>query len=77
MMLAGGLTEWNEINVNALGAIKSYFHVCHIETFETFMTARLAPSFPARLFYLYKPGVYRQTALAQVGLFVAAYLRKQ
>ena len=76
MMFAGRMTAWNETNLKALRSIQSRFHESNLETLATFAAARAAPWFPARLYLLYRSGVYRQTALAQIGLIVAACLRK-
>jgi len=76
MMFAGRMTAWNETNLKALRSIQSRFHESNLETLATFAAARAAPWFPARLYLLYRSGVYRQAALAQIGLVVAACLRK-
>lgn len=76
MVLAGRMATWNGINVNALRSIQPLFHPSSLETFETFVAARDARGLVGRLFFLHKSGVYRQSPLAQIGLFVAAVLRK-
>lgn len=76
MVLSGRMAAWTDINVNAVMAIRSRLDPDNLETFGNFVAAHRARWCPARLFFLHKSGVYRQTASAQIFLYVAAALGK-
>jgi hypothetical protein len=76
MVFSGRMAAWTDINVNALISIQSRLHPKNLETFGNFVAAHLARWFPARLYFFHKSGVYRQTASAQIFLYVAAALGK-
>jgi glycosyltransferase involved in cell wall biosynthesis len=75
-LLSGRMAAWTTINVSALRAIRSHFHPANLETFDAFIAAHNARWFLARLFFLYKSGVYRQTPLDQILLYLAAAFGK-
>lgn len=75
MMLGGRVTRWNTINLEAFRAAESVFSRENCATLESFSKARKA-IWPLRLIYLYKSGVYRQTFVDNVGLFLATLLKR-
>jgi len=77
MMLSGRFREWNEINISALRHLPAHLITPeNRETLELFAKARLTTSLLKRLHYLKGSGVYRQTILGDIGLFVAAILKR-
>ena len=76
MMLLGRFREWNETNISALHRLPTQLIMPeNRETLELFAKARSA-SLPNRLYYLIRSGVYRQTLLGDLGLWVAAILKR-
>lgn len=76
MMMQGRLVAWNDLNVAALDALRSYLHPDSMVTLDNFKASRGARWALARLFHLRRSGIYRQTVPAQIGLFVASCLRR-
>lgn len=77
MMLYGRFREWNETNITALKKMpEQVMQPAARIALENFMKARVAPSLPARLRYLYRSGVYRQTWLSSIGLLFATIIKK-
>ncbi|WP_022722448.1 glycosyltransferase family 2 protein [Rhodopseudomonas sp. B29] len=67
---AGGrLKGWNEINTRMLASLRPQLRPENAECLNYFMAARHA-KLPQRLYYLWKSGVHRQTAVENIGLFV-------
>ena len=76
MMLNGRFRDWNAMNIAALRRLPAQLmRTGNREVLELFAKARSA-SLLKRLDYLRQSGVYRQTLLGNIGLFVAAILRK-
>ena len=72
MMLGGRFRDWNETNVAALRGLPSHLITPdNRRALESFATARAAPVLK-RLLYLRRSGVYRQTRLGDLALWVAA-----
>ncbi|TKT74037.1 glycosyltransferase family 2 protein [Afipia massiliensis] len=75
MMLSGRITRWNTTNLEAFRSAEEIFSRENSATLEAFSKARKA-IWPLRLMYLYKSGVYRQTLVDNVGLFLAVLLKR-
>ncbi len=77
MMLSGRFREWNETNISALLHLPAHLIMPeNRETLELFANGRLTTSLLKRLNYLKQSGVYRQTLLGDLGLLVAAILKR-
>lgn len=76
LMFAGRVKAWNDTNLRALQTLRSHLTAGSLETLDKFIAARDANWLPARIFYLVRSRVYRQSVLADLGLMVAAALRK-
>jgi glycosyltransferase involved in cell wall biosynthesis len=76
MILKGRFRGWNAMNIAALEQVPSALikpeNRATLQLFAKARTARLLP----RLYYLWKSGVYRQTALGNIGLVVATALKR-
>jgi glycosyltransferase involved in cell wall biosynthesis len=75
MMLEGRFSEWNEVHIEALSHFKDSIPDKNAVTLRLFSEARNS-ILPKRLYLLYRCGIYRQTFLGNLGLLVAALLRK-
>ena len=76
MMLSGRFRDWNDTNIAALRRLPAHLmQPRNREDLELFAKSRSA-SLPKRLLYLAQSGVYRQTLLGNLGLFVAAIVKK-
>lgn len=75
LMLAGRFSEWNESHVATLYQFEDRITEENIVTLRLFIEARTS-ILPKRLYLLYRSGIYRQTLLGNLGLIVAALLRK-
>jgi glycosyltransferase involved in cell wall biosynthesis len=75
-MLKGRFVRWNDRNMEGLALCEEMLTVDARETLRLFAQARSSPSVVTRLSSLIKSGVYRQTTLGQVGLFVACILKR-
>lgn len=74
-MLQGTFREWNESNLSGLEKFRKYLTPESLRTLEQFQECRQANLF--RRLSLFSPcGLYRQTAAGQLGLFVAAILKR-
>ena len=76
MLLNGRLRKWNDINASALHVLMSELQPCNRKTFEDFKAARSERGLLARLYYLVKSGVHRQTIASQMALFFAACIKR-
>jgi len=76
MVLTGRFREWNAKNTAALQKIPADLITPeNRRVLELFSKARTSPLFQ-RLYYLKRSGVYRQTTLGNIGLWVAAVFKK-
>lgn len=76
MMLSGRFRNWNAMNIAALERVPGHLIKPQNRTvLELFSKARTA-SLPRRLIYLRQSGVYRQTSIGNIGLFVAAIIKR-
>lgn len=76
MLLKGRFRQWNEGNLQALEAMEHRLTNRNRAILRTFRASRVGESPLARLAALFRSGVYRQTALGHLGLWVAAVLRR-
>lgn len=75
-MLRKGIFKcWNDRNIKALEAIRSELTPENLRILEQFTSARKSAFIP-RLIGLYRSGIYRQTALGNIGLITAAIFNK-
>lgn len=74
-LLAGRFKSWNQVNLNALNEMAPCLTNENRKTLTLFDNARSGPVF-LRIYNLYRSGVYRQTLAGNVGLLIAALLRK-
>ena len=75
MLLQGRYRDWSELHVEAL---RKNIHLLSEENkivLDLFIKARQAPLFK-RIFFFLKAGLYRQTLLGNLGLFVSVILNK-
>jgi hypothetical protein len=76
MMLSGRFRDWNDTNVAALSRLPAHLLQPNNRTIlEQFAKAR-SGSLLSRLYNLKRSGVYRQTLLGNLGLLMAAILRR-
>lgn len=76
MLLSGRMKRWNDTNIGALELLRPQLTPINQAVLDDFIAARGARPLPRRLHYFRKSGVYRQSRLAQLGLFLAVCLRK-
>jgi glycosyltransferase involved in cell wall biosynthesis len=74
-MLSGRFSEWNDANLETLSAIAPLITIQNKTTLEHFAIGRRL-RVPARIKELLRSGVYRQTFLGNVTLWIAACLGK-
>jgi len=72
-LFKGDFKTWNALNVAALRSCAHMLTEPSLHRLELFERARHA-SWPSRLFYVARSGVYRQTWDGQLGLLVAALI---
>jgi hypothetical protein len=75
MLLEGRFREWNDVKVIALQRIRSRLTPENRRILDLFSTARNRSLFP-RLIGIKRSGIHRQTMLGNLGLFVAALLKR-
>lgn len=76
MMLDGEFSRWNDTNIAALQSVPDDLITAqNRDVLRAFAKVRNA-SLPRRILYLFGSGVYRQTWLDNVGLFLAIGLKK-
>jgi glycosyltransferase involved in cell wall biosynthesis len=69
--LGGRFVRWNDVNLNMLGSIRNQLTPPNAQVLDQFTQARSA-AWPMRLWLLWKSGVYRQSFLENLALFVGA-----
>ncbi|MFT4116903.1 glycosyltransferase [Bradyrhizobium sp.] len=70
-LLSGQMAGWNEINLTLLNRVRGELLPGNVATLDLFARARTA-WLPVRLWLLWRSGVYRQTAIENLALYVAA-----
>ena len=75
-MLKGRFNDWNATNVAALQRVPTHLiEPQNVQVLQIFAKARTTP-LPMRLYYLKRSGVYRQRLIGNIGLLVAALLKR-
>jgi hypothetical protein len=74
-LFKGDFSAWNELNVAALRNCAGLLTHQSLQRLELFARARHGSTL-ARLFYVVRSGVYRQTWSGQLALFVAALAKR-
>lgn len=74
-LMTGRFKSWNEINLHALNRMRPYLTSDSQMALDTFIRSR-KKILPARLLGLWRSGIYRQTSIDNIGLFLAATLNK-
>ena len=75
MLMQGDFSGWNEGNIVALRRLQGKLTLENREILERFAKAR-DMGLILRLFNLKRCGIYRQTFLGNLGLFIAAFFKK-
>lgn len=70
-LASGQMTAWNDINLKLLSRVRSELLPENVAILDLFAHARTA-WLPARLWLLWRSGVYRQTAVENLALYLAA-----
>jgi glycosyltransferase involved in cell wall biosynthesis len=76
MILNGRFRDWNTMNIAALRQVPAHLIKPQNRTILQLLDQARTASFPKRLFYLKRCGVYRQTLLGNIGLLVATVLKR-
>lgn len=71
----GRVVMWNEVNLHTLGRMRDALTPDNARALELYTKARRA-WWPMRLWLLWKSGVYRQSLVENVGLYLGALLGK-
>jgi glycosyltransferase involved in cell wall biosynthesis len=69
--VSGRIVRWNEINLKMLDGMRNLLTPNNVLVLDRYARGRLA-SWPMRLWLLWRSGVYRQSFIDNVGLFVGA-----
>ncbi|PSH57394.1 glycosyltransferase family 2 protein [Phyllobacterium sophorae] len=75
LLFKGRFVEWTDLNMKGLSRNRDLLTREAREACDLFNGVRKASLF-RRLYYLFRSGVYRQTMFGQLGLYMAALLRK-
>lgn len=75
MLLQGRFRDWNARNLNALEGVAERITPENRELLRDFMAVRQRRTPWGRVLGLYRLGLYRQTRIGQIGLYIAALLR--
>jgi glycosyltransferase involved in cell wall biosynthesis len=73
--LSGRYVGWNNLNMSALAACRDMLTPDAAAKFDHFCKARHG-NLPQRIVSLWRSGVYRQTAIGQLSLYLAGFLGK-
>lgn len=69
----GRVVMWNDINLKVLEGLRGMLTAQNVVVLDRFSKARLA-SWPKRLWLVWRSGVYRQSVVENIGLYVGALL---
>jgi glycosyltransferase involved in cell wall biosynthesis len=69
----GRVVQWNDINLNVLEGLRGKLTPQNTVILDCFSEARRA-SWPRRLWLVWRSGVYRQSVVESIGLYVGALL---
>lgn len=70
-LATGQMAAWNAINLKLLNQVRAELRPANVAILDLFARARTA-SLPGRLWLLWRSGVYRQTAIENLALYLAA-----
>jgi len=73
--VGGRVVGWNDINLAVLGRMRAMLTPANALSLDRYTQARHAP-WPKRLWLVWQSGVYRQSMVENVGLFVGALFGK-
>jgi glycosyltransferase involved in cell wall biosynthesis len=76
MLFKGQWQEWNSIHAKALEGLLPNISNENRKVLERFVQTRRTDRLLQRCWHLWKSGVYRQTLLGEIGLLLAAAIRK-
>lgn len=76
LLLEGKLQEWNAINEAALRKASRHITLKNQNLMNTYFEIRKKKWIFSRIWCIYKSQVYRQTLIGNMGLWVAAFLKK-
>jgi hypothetical protein len=71
----GRVAAWNDVNLKLLDAMRGLLTTESVLTLDRYTSAR-QKILPARLWLIWKSGVYRQSFVETIGLFVGAVFGK-
>jgi hypothetical protein len=75
LLIQGRFRKWNDSNVMALECIREYLTPENRRTLERFKTARTRWLVP-RVWGFWRAGIHRQSALSNIGLYLAAIFNR-
>lgn len=75
MLIGGRFTNWNDRNLRALSSMREYLTPDNRRALDRFSAARRKVMLP-RVLGVLRSGVYRQTILGNMGLVLAALLKR-
>lgn len=75
MMIGGRVRRWNAVNLKALKACEKKLSLDSQETLRHFRKAR-EEIWPLRPYHLCKSGVYRQSTVDNIGMYLAAIFKR-
>jgi glycosyltransferase involved in cell wall biosynthesis len=75
-LLAGRFRDWNDANITALQKMPAHLIKSSNQEILALFAKSRNTSFVKRLYYLWRSGVYRQTALGNLGLLAATVLKR-
>jgi glycosyltransferase involved in cell wall biosynthesis len=75
LLFKGRFVEWTDLNMQGLSRNRDLLTHEAREACDLFNRVRSTSLF-SRIYYLFRSGVYRQTSFGQLGLYMAALLRK-
>jgi glycosyltransferase involved in cell wall biosynthesis len=74
-LFEGRFRAWTDVNLAALGSLEPRLTPENLKVLRGFRAARLRPLIP-RLIGLFRSGIYRQSFIDNIGLFLAAALNR-
>ena len=66
------MKQWNNVNLTALNRMRPLFLQQNLRTLDSFLMAREA-GLPKRIYFLWRSGIYRQSVLQTIGIYLGAF----
>jgi hypothetical protein len=66
------MKQWNNVNLAALNRMRPLFLQQNLRTLDSFVMAREA-GLPKRIYLLWRSGIYRQSVLQTIGIYLGAF----